>query len=79
MTTTTPEEPQIVLYDLKELRASAEYERQNNVIGKERIDRLEIEKLFQSRLKKKAVRSGEKKTFNELIHNVDLRFLKSIE
>ena len=64
-------EPQVVLYDLKELKESAQYERENNVIGKERIDRLEIEQLFRNRLKKKSRRSKEKKTFEELINIVD--------
>jgi type IV pilus assembly protein PilB len=64
-------EPRIVLYDLKELRKSADYERENNVIGKERIDRLEIEQLFRNRLEKKAPNSGEKKTFEELINIAD--------
>lgn len=71
MATKQPEEPQIVLYNLKELRASADYERENNVIGRERIDRLEIEQLFRSKLKKKVGRSSEKKTFDELIDIAD--------
>lgn len=66
-----PEEPQIVLYDLKELRASADYERENNVIGKERVDRLEIEQLFKNKLKKKVGRSSGKKSFDELIDIAD--------
>jgi hypothetical protein len=38
--------PKPILYNFKELSENAEYERENNVIGKERIDRLEIEQLF---------------------------------
>ena len=63
--------PQVVLYNLKELRESADYEREHNIIGKERIDRLEIEQLFKNKLKKRAVQSKEKKTFEELINIVD--------
>ena len=63
--------PQIVLYNLKELRESADFERENNVIGKERIDRLEIEQLFRNRLEKKSPQSKDKKTFEELINIVD--------
>lgn len=65
------DEPQIVLYNLKELRESAEFERENNEIGKERIDRLEIEQLFRNRLEKKNPKSKEKKTYQELINIVD--------
>jgi type II secretory ATPase GspE/PulE/Tfp pilus assembly ATPase PilB-like protein len=68
---TTPDEPQIVRYDLKELLKSAEYERENNSIGKERIDRLEIEQLFRNRLEKKSPKKREKQTFDELIDIVD--------
>lgn len=71
MTANSIEEPQIVLYDLKELRESVEYERKNNGIGKERIDRLEIEQLFRTKLKKKSSAVREKKTFEELIEIVD--------
>jgi hypothetical protein len=63
--------PKPILYNFKELSENAEYERENNVIGKERIDRLEIEQLFKNRLKKRTVRSTEKKTFEELIDIVD--------
>ncbi|MCB1121765.1 MAG: hypothetical protein KJT03_09465, partial [Verrucomicrobiae bacterium] len=70
-TTYTPDEPQIIRYDLKELLKSAEYERENNVIGKERIDRLEIEQLFRSRLDKKASIKKEKQSFEQLINIVD--------
>lgn len=68
MSTYIPGEPQIVRYDLKDLLKSAEYERENNIIGQERIDRLEIEQLFRSRLVKKEPRTTEKKTFEELIN-----------
>jgi len=47
--------PKPILYNFKELSENAEYERENNVIGKERIDRLEIEQLFKNRLKKRTV------------------------
>ncbi|MDA1065371.1 MAG: GspE/PulE family protein [Verrucomicrobia bacterium] len=63
--------PKPVLYNLKELRKNAEYERENNVIGKERIDRLEIEQLFKNKLKKRAIQTKEKKPFEELINIVD--------
>jgi hypothetical protein len=65
------DEPQIVLYNLKELRKSAEFERENNEIGKERIDRLEIEQLFRNRLEKKSPKLKEKKIFEELINITD--------
>ncbi|MCZ6675506.1 MAG: GspE/PulE family protein [Verrucomicrobia bacterium] len=65
------QESRIVLYDFDELKTGADYERENNVIGKERIDRLEIEQLFRKKLHKKASRSTEKKTFEELINIVD--------
>ena len=71
MSTQAPDEPQIVLYDLKELKESTEFERENNVMGKARIDRLEIEQLFKSKLKKKSRKSGTKQTFEELIKTVD--------
>lgn len=50
---------------------SAQYERENNVIGKERIDRLEIEQMFRNKLEKKGAKKKEKKTFDELINIVD--------
>ena len=54
-----------------ELMASAQYERENNVIGKERIDRLEIEQMFRNKLEKKGAKKKEKKTVDELINIVD--------
>ena len=65
------DEPQIIRYNLKELMQSAQYERENNVIGKKRIDRLEIEQMFRNKLEKKGAKKKEKKTFDELINIVD--------
>ena len=39
--------PKPILYNFKELSENAEYERENNVIGKERIDRSTEKKTFE--------------------------------
>lgn len=68
MATQNIDEPQIVLYDLAEIRQSAEFDRENNSIGKERIDRLEIEQMFKTRLHKKSHNQREKQPIEELMN-----------
>lgn len=53
-------EPREHLYSMAELEKAVDEERENNAVGRKRIDRLEIEHMFKGKLKKKKAKKGSK-------------------